>query len=491
VTALERATPRTGAPRRTSNDVAAVVVELGRVVKGFRFYAQDAAARAELIDRAFRHVRAELERGGPIELELGAGELCWEGGALPVPGGAAEDLVHELERRALGALRLGGELDRAGFVRLVTALAAPAAEAAGGEAPAPETPAPPREEGAPANADPLGALAACRDDAQHAELAERAREAAVAAFVRGDDDTAHAIALAFGAQAADSSRSEAQRAVAAAALRELAQGPRLAALIERACDFEPDVSIRASQLLLQIGAPVVPDLLRELTRARDEDRRGQLTGILIAMGESAAPEIVRALESGDERQERFAALLAGELQHPAAVPALRRLLAREDPELRREAAKSLAKIAHPSAVDALVTALASRVPGVPALAAYCLGVTASTRACAGLCEALRGAASRGDFALAREIVRALGRLGRGVCIPDLVSLLARRSVFQRKALRELKAVVVEALARLPGEDATKALAAAATSREEGVAELARRALSRRRPEPTAEPDTAR
>lgn len=499
----DRASARAGGPSaagrtlagaaasRTSSDVAAVVVELGRVVKGFRFHAADPVARAELVDRSFRHVRAELERRGPVELELVEGALRWEGSPVPVPRGAAEHLVRDLERRGLAGLRLGSDLDAPGFSRLVAALAGqPDPDALPEDAPAvpagdpvPEAlEADPRPSGARSASALLWQLVACRDDDAYPPLAERAREAAVAAFVRGDDEAAHEIALAVGAHAVDPRRSDAQRAAAAGALREIARGPRLEALVERACHADPGTSIRASQLLLQLGSEIVPALILDLTQTRDANRRGQLTGILIAMGDTAAPEVVRALESGDERQERFAAQLAGELQHPAAVAPLRRLLSREDPELRREAAKSLAKIAHPSAVDALVASLASRVSGVPALAAFCLGVTASARACAGLCDALRGSVSRGDLALAREIVRALGRLGRPACLPDLVSVLGRRSVFQRRALRELKAGVVETLAKLPGEDAVKALEIAAASREEGVAELARRALARRRPE---------
>jgi hypothetical protein len=76
-------------------------------------------------------------------------------------------------------------------------------------------------------------------------------------------------------------------------------------------------------------------------------------------------------------------------------------------------------------------------------------------------------------------VRSLGRLGRTVCVPDLAAVLERRSVFQRKALRELKTIVVETLAKLPGEDALKALASAASSRDEAVADAARRALVRK------------
>jgi HEAT repeat protein len=500
-----RAQDGSGEPARASSDAVAVALEVSRVLRGFRFYPGDDPRRTELLGRGFQCVRAELDRHGPLELELADAGLRWRDAPLPLALASVDDLVRAMRAQTRPRLCLDAGLDATGFARLVETLAGDAPHAPGGtlplglppataaapaEAPASAFAAAPPAAAADDHATVLWALVGCRDDAEYAALAARARAAADAAFDARDTDAGHEILFTLGTHASDPRRSAAQREAAQRELCALAQGERLGALLDRACAEDVAASIRASQLLLQLGVGVVPTLLRDITRARDANRRGQLTGILIAMGEPAAPAIVQALESGDERQERLAAQLAGDIQHPAAVAPLRRLLSREDPELRREVAKALAKIGHPSAIDALVAALGSRTPGVPALAAYCLGVTSSSRAASGLCEALRAAMTRGDFALAREIVRSLGRLARPATVPELSAVLDRRSVFQRKALRELKGIVIETLAKMTGEEALKALSAAAASRDEPVAEIARRALARTPGTGSAEPASA-
>jgi len=137
------------------------------------------------------------------------------------------------------------------------------------------------------------------------------------------------------------------------------------------------------------------------------------------------------------------------------------------------------RIGHASAIDALVEALGRRDEGVAPLAAYCLGATANPRAFDALREALPRALFRGDFELARELVRAFARFGRSEAAADLAAVLTRKSLLKRRPLRELKLTVIDALAKLPGSAALQALAVAGESREPQVREAARRALARR------------
>jgi HEAT repeat protein len=519
---------------RTPSDVATLLLELGRVVKARQFYAQGDPALAELIDRGFRSFRAEIERHGRLELEIGpAGVRTAEGSARAFRG-RLDDLARELSRGDVRALRLDSDLDLRAFGALVDALAGEAAarpaaplqsKPAGGSAspgeeqarlgpspasvtpqlssapPAPAEPAPapsraaekaaPTLDQAPLEApssDDRGArlvaqlreLDACTDHARYPELTAKVAAEGAALFEAGLPDEAYRVMRVLGMHAADlARRSTPQREVAAQQLAELATGARLEALIARACARGAEASIRASQLLLQLGARVVPILLHRIEVEKDADRRGQLAGILIAIGEKATPELVRVMEGGDVRRARTAARFAGEIQNPAAVATLRRLLHRPDAELRREAAKALVRIGHASAVDALVEALDRREEGVAALAAYCLGATSSPRAFDALREALPRALFRGDFELSRELVRAFARFGRSEAAPDLAAVLARKSLLKRRPLRELKLAVVEALSKLPGSAALQALAVAGESREPQLREAARRALARR------------
>jgi len=509
---------------RTPSDVATLLVELGRVVKARQFYAQGDPALAELIDRGFRSFRAEIERHGRLELEIGPAGVRTAEGREPAFRGRLDDLARELSRGDVRALRFDSDLDLRAFGALVDALAGePAARPAGPlhnkpaggsarpapsrEAVIPQPPAAPAEpapaaSGAPEKAAPtldqspleapaaddrgarllaqLRELEACTDHARYPELAAKVAAEAAALFEAGLPDEAYRAMRVLGMHAADPSRrSTPQREVAAQQLAELATGARLEALIARACARGAEASIRASQLLLQLGARVVPILLHRIEAEKDADRRGQLSGILIAIGEKATPELVRAMEGGDARRARTAARFAGEIQNPAAVATLRRLLHRPDTELRREAAKALVRIGHASAVDALVEALDRRQDGVAALAAYCLGASSSPRAFDALREALPRALFRGDFELSRELVRAFARFGRSEAAPDLAAVLARKSLLKRRPLRDLKLAVVEALAKLPGSAALQALAVAGESREPQLREAARRALARR------------
>jgi HEAT repeat protein len=532
---------------RTPSDVATLLVELGRVVKARQFYAEGDPALAEFVDRGFRSFRAEIERHGRLELEIGPAGVRMAQGSDPAFRGRLDDLARELSRGDVRALRLDSDLDLRAFRALVDALAggtlprprgpaeqpretpvgpgpareveartepkgkdvaalpsAPSsptvAESAVEEAPPPVALAEksvPTIDRAPLEAPPadergarlvalLRELDGCSDHARYPELAAKVAAEGAALFEAGLPDEAYRTMRVLGMHASDLSRRSApQREVAGQQLAELATGARLEALIARACARGAEASIRASQLLLQLGARVVPILLQRIEVEKDADRRGQLAGILIAIGEKATPELVRSMEGADLRRARTAARFAGEIQNPAAVATLRRLLQRPDSELRREAAKALVRIGHASAIDALVEALERRDDGVASLAAYCLGATASPRAFDALREALPRALFRGDFELARELVRAFARFGRSEAAPDLAAVLARKSLLKRRPLRELKLTAIDTLAKLPGSAALQVLAVAGESREPQVRDAARRALARRPAQPAA------
>ena len=528
---------------RTPSDVATLLVELGRVVKARQFYAEGDPALAEILDRGFRSFRAEIERHGRLELEIGPAGVRMAQGNEPAFRGRLDDLARELSRGDVRALRLDSDLDLRAFRALVDALAGGAPPRAEVERPrdVPAAPVPVREgeartepkgkdavslpapasspalpeveeapppaasmeksvptlDRAPLEAPPadergarlvglLRELDGCSDHARYPELAAKVAAEGAALFEAGLPDEAYRTMRVLGMHASDLSRRSApQREVAGQQLAELATGARLEALIARACARGAEASIRASQLLLQLGARVVPILLHRIEVEKDADRRGQLAGILIAIGEKATPELVRSMEGADARRARTAARFAGEIQNPAAVATLRRLLQRPDSELRREAAKALVRIGHASAIDALVEALERRDDGVASLAAYCLGATASSRAFDALREALPRALFRGDFELARELVRAFARFGRSEAAPDLAAVLARKSLLKRRPLRELKLTVIDTLSKLPGSAALQVLAVAGESREPQVREAARRALARRPAQPAA------
>ena len=137
------------------------------------------------------------------------------------------------------------------------------------------------------------------------------------------------------------------------------------------------------------------------------------------------------------------------------------------------------RIGDPAALKVLCDGLLSETEHVPALAAYGLGSSGSPIAGAALLQALHGAMDNGRSEFARELIRALGRLGRPEATSDLAAILLRGGLWQRRRHRELKLAAAAALGRLPGDEAVGALAQAAQSRDAHIRRAAQVALDRR------------
>lgn len=512
--------------RAGASDLAAALIELGRALRGRRFYAADHPLLGEMIERARGGIAAELERNGPLVLGVVKDGFRLADGARLDGHVQLVELARDFAARGVRELRLEREIDAASLRALldVAATAGGEIKQAGGfakvfyarrtsgivvngaerspEAGTLASDSEPAQEARPQQDKPdleadvfaaaggeppalelvdwLRELDACADDARYLELARQIRQRAALLADDGALDEGYRTCLLLASHsAARSKRSEAQKAIAFDTLRALATGSRLADLIDRACAPGAAASLRAAQILLQIGADAAPTLLRQLEATNEADRRGQLSGILIAIGKKAVPELVRSMEGGDPRRARSAAHLAGEIQSTECVPSLQKLLRSKDAELRKEAAKALAKVSSEPAIEVLCAALSSEIDGVPGLVAYCLGVTESPQAVGALMAALRRATRAGDDDLARESIRALGRLAHPIAAADLAKILGRRAFFGAKRLAELKLAAANALARIPGNVAKSALADAAKSGDERVREVARAALARR------------
>ncbi len=320
-----------------------------------------------------------------------------------------------------------------------------------------------------------------RDDEVYEELLRGiSADAASLADARPCDDSYRAL-LVLSSHATDLSRSDRQRGLAEEALFGLASGARLQDVIQRACETGPLASVRATQILLHLGAHAVPGILDALLGESDPERRGQLNAILIAMGEKALPEVKASLELDDPERARLATRLAGEMQNPACVPYLSALV--RDPQtpvdLVREAAKALVRVGNPAAIAVLLEAVSNPRAELAEAAAFCLGASGSPKALEALVAALRRALREDQDDLAREVIRALGRLGRPEAAPALEEIISRRSLLGRRRLRELKVAATNALARLPGDQPRKMLRELAEGRgDQHVRRTARAALSR-------------
>ena len=323
----------------------------------------------------------------------------------------------------------------------------------------------------------LRELDTAADDARYRDLAREASVLAAALSDDGLEDEGYRAILVLAGHASDRTRSEAVCAAALESLQSLTRGRRLEALIERACDPGEGVSLRAAQTLLRVGAPAVPALLHRVEIEQDLDRRSQLFGILIAMGDATTADLSAAMQSGERRRAGLAIRLAGEMQNAAMTEPIAALLAHDDADLRREAAKALVRIGTPEAVDAIAGALRSPHEGMAAHAAFCLGVAGGTRALEVLLATARREGGGQTLDLAREAIRAVGRMGRPEAAPVLAKILERRSLLRRRRLRDVQLAAVAALAKLPGDAARSALANAAQHGRAAVRVAARHALA--------------
>src|SRR4030095_17249445 len=100
-------------------------------------------------------------------------------------------------------------------------------------------------------------------------------------------------------------------------------------------------------------------------------------------------------------------------------------------------------------------------------------------ALAPLAAALDRSLAAHDKNLARDMVRALGRLGRSEAVPVLQDLLGRGGFLQRRKLREIKIAAVNALLHIAGRAADDARASAAKQGEAQQREAAKQARQRR------------
>ena len=559
---------------RTTADVCATLVELGRTLKGWSFYERGHGARHELLDRCWRALQGEVRRNGPLAFIVRRGGFRLVGSDVVIGAGRVDELARQLEQRAVGQLIFEADLDaetlrafldvliatpetlaaeggfeanfydgsrrgvqvndadwrnllaRAHFaVALATRSEATVVEetpvretvpildagaivelgedeldcddlpVARGDITAPidlleelgpigidESPldADPKVAGALGLVERLRELTECDDDHRYRDMVRQIVFATQELVTQGVVDEGYRALLVLASHAGDDAkRSFAQRESAMEGMAQIAHGAALDDLIARTCDANVDTSLHATGVLRELGARCVPRVLDQLEIEMDSERRERLAGVLLAMGEEVSPALTEAIATGSKRRQRLALRLAGETQNPRLVSNLREAMLDGHDEVAREAAHALLRIGDVSSLEALAEGLACPRASVAGFAAYSLGSSGRVLAVAPLTEALRRALANDDIALARELVRALGRLGRPEGARAIAAILAHGGFFQRRKLRDLKLAAISALSSLPGREATDALGRAARSSDAQLRQTAALAQKRR------------
>ena len=514
---------------RSAPELAVLLLELASVVKARSVFSPGDAKLAAVFDRCVRTWRADLSRHGALELELTPGGFREVGGGGVLQHARLGELLSLLGARGLARVRFDADLDGdalAGFVHLLAdpalrglrgaefaarlSLLSPVGirvDAEPGEAAAKDedtavelvedapgglASGPPASgSGAPGidpdsdtmpieespHAEPLEALLGELGEADGAgSYIDLARRALTEAERARDANALYRVldALAQHAETKELRVGEAARSFLASAC----QGDALRDLLDRAARGVGAEQVRAAQILSLVGEPAAAAVLERMSAYPETVQRERLVPLVLALGERAVPELMLRLERGERDLARSAAHILGMMQHPGAVARLAELASGADAALREEASRALVRIGTEEAVNGLARGLRGERE-VAISAAQHLGGTASARAVAPLGHALERALEAKDVELAKEILRALGRVGRPEANVIFGSVMRRKAGLTGRWLKDIKVAAASALATVPGDQAVALLAEALQARDEALRRAAQRALDRR------------
>jgi len=518
---------------RSAPELAVLLLELASLIRARAMLSLGDAKLSAVFDRSARAWRADFARHGALALEISAEGFREIGGGGVLQHARLADLLANLRWRELRMLRFDADFDGDALAAFVHVLSDPVLRGAefalrlralvpvGVEV---ETAAPPDGSGAQQALSPVAADPPTEPEVQTApELAAANGSNAEASPADPDSDTlpvereahdsaldqllrdlADCTSLTSYLELTRRAITEAERArdaaelfrvidtladhaetkearfaeVARTFLGSLCQGPALSDLLERAARGVGTEQVRAAQILALAGEQVASAVLDRMPAYPDVVQRERLIPLLLALGDRAVPELMQRLERGDREAARAAVHVLGMMQHPGAVPRLTELAVGSDPLLRDEAARALVRIGTEDAVNGLARGLRAERPIIVSVVQH-LGGTGNARAVTPLGHALERALEVKDAELAKEILRALGRVGRPEANVIFGSVMRRKAGLTGRWLKDVKVAAASALSTVPGDQAVALLAEALQSRDEPLRKAAQRALDRR------------
>ena len=529
-----------GQATRTKTDVASLLLELARALRGFSFYGEDdEARRRSLLDRAFRAVSGELSRAGGIDLELRPTGFWIRALSLTVESDAVlAPIENAMRTHGLRRLRIDPNLTCTALHGLFDLLNQPGERFENPECfaralaardsegirlndidnrPAQTTPklsaTPPRASASlgsmllsgdgeePAESqhekptldrDPLGTPAADdRGERLRARLIELDRTVEDAAYHRrAFDITVWAQDLRN-----DGLVDEWYRAVLVLADHAVGRGGRSEAHARTAADCFAElasgdplqdlihravtpgsVGIRAAQLLLQLGSAVVPALLDRICEQQDREASAPFHSLVLALGEASLPALIAAIESHDDRRARIGIRLAGELQNPAVLPALINALRAPNLARRVETIRALNFLPGEESKNALSLALESNYEEIVVAASRAVASAEGSRAVPALLEVLAASLRTNRTNASRALIEVLGRLGDERAVPRLSAILERKPMLRRAHHHAIQLAAIDALAILPTKEARRSIERVARQGARPVRDRARRRL---------------
>jgi HEAT repeat protein len=219
----------------------------------------------------------------------------------------------------------------------------------------------------------------------------------------------------------------------------------------RARTEETRASLRG--VLLALGAEVVTPLVRSLVAASDLSARRAYRDALVELDRVGVPLLEDMI--GDERWfvVRNMVGILGEIRSADAVEHFARTVRHGDVRVRRETIIALSKFGGEEAVQQLLVGLVDAEASLRAAAALGLGLTKAGTAVMALVKRL---GDETDLETAVEIVRALGRIGDPRAVQALAERASGGSLFSRTPL-PIRLEAIRALGEIGGDAARAVL----------------------------------
>lgn len=224
-------------------------------------------------------------------------------------------------------------------------------------------------------------------------------------------------------------------------------------------------------ILLALGAEVVTPLVRSLIAAQDLSARRAYRDALVELDRVGVPLLEDMI--GDERWfvVRNMVGILGEIRSADAVEHFARTIRHVDLRVRRETVIALSKFGGEEAVQQLLVGLTDADPSIRAAAALGLGLTKAGTAVVALLKRL-GEETDGETVV--EIIRALGRIGDARAVQALAERASGGSLFSRTPL-PIRLEAIRALGEIGGDAARSVIQRQMRDRNDAVRDAALKA----------------
>jgi len=298
------------------------------------------------------------------------------------------------------------------------------------------------------------------------EWAAARLEAAAATAVQGDRPAeVVAILRAFLGHRGAAGLAEPITQRAAKAVETVADTPTIEYLSDQVGRQGGEAAEDPAEVLLALGARVVPGLMSRVATASRHPVREQLISLVLALRHVATKDLVEAFKGVDrEVGYDLAAALRG-CPDQAGVMLLGRLLRHQAVWVRAETVRSLGTIGGEAANRLVLQALRDRDPGVVELAIGHLSAGKVKQAAPALLQLAVQRKLRGKpFAVRKAAVAALGVLGDSSCIAALQRILYTRTWLRRGAGEQLRRAAAAALVAMGRPEAQGVVEAGARAR---------------------------